>query len=325
MKSIPQLFLFLVSTGDKAKPEEVAKFFDSFSLVDPPPPPAPASMAWAEFVSKETNFSVLLPAQPALTESPNPAGGMDWLFTVFKFEINYMVRASYLPLSSKTLRKPDELFEVITRNDVKSVSGQLLEEKPLTLQGFPGREVRFKTASGQIAIDRMYLVGSLLYRVDVLVSESMVDAPEVKRFLDSFKLLQARKDFVPPPPPPAPGFQPPPAAPMEVSPKDFDGEPPAGAIRVSNGVLQASATKKVAPEYPPIAKAAGAKGDVRVRVLISEEGKVVDAEIVSGHPLLRDAALRAARQWQFESVNVAGRPLKAQGILIFNFSLSDKK
>jgi TonB family protein len=45
-----------------------------------------------------------------------------------------------------------------------------------------------------------------------------------------------------------------------------------------------------------IAKAAHASGTVVVRVILNEEGKVIAAQADSGHPLLRAAAVKAARE-----------------------------
>jgi protein TonB len=77
----------------------------------------------------------------------------------------------------------------------------------------------------------------------------------------------------------------------------------------------------VQPQYPPIAKAARASGAVQVQVTISEEGRVIDAAVVSGHPLLRDAAVQAARQWVFKPTELSGVAVKVQGVLTFNFTL----
>jgi protein TonB len=121
----------------------------------------------------------------------------------------------------------------------------------------------------------------------------------------------AKGDGDPPPPPPPPKPTP------EPTPKP---EPPK-KINVSGGVLQGSAIRKVQPPYPPIAKAARAAGAVQVQVTISEEGRVIDASVVSGHPLLREAALQAARQWVFKPTELSGVPVKVQGILTFNFTL----
>jgi periplasmic protein TonB len=120
-------------------------------------------------------------------------------------------------------------------------------------------------------------------------------------------------DADPPPPPPPP----PPKPTPEATPKP---EPPK-QIKVSGGVLQGSALNKVQPTYPPIAKAARAAGAVQVQVTISEEGRVIEASVVNGHPLLREAALQAARQWRFKPTELSGVPVKVQGILTFNFTL----
>ena len=121
----------------------------------------------------------------------------------------------------------------------------------------------------------------------------------------------SRGDDAPPPPPPPPPPKPEPTP----------TPPPPKQIKVSGGVLQGSALRRVQPQYPPIAKAARAAGAVQVQVTISEEGRVIDAQVVSGHPLLRDAALQAARQWVFKPTELSGVPVKVQGILTFNFTL----
>jgi Gram-negative bacterial TonB protein C-terminal len=52
---------------------------------------------------------------------------------------------------------------------------------------------------------------------------------------------------------------------------------------------------------------------------------VIEASAISGHPLLRESALQAARQWVFKPTELSGTPIKVQGILTFNFTLSDKE
>jgi TonB family protein len=91
-------------------------------------------------------------------------------------------------------------------------------------------------------------------------------------------------------------------------------------VTLSGGVLQGSATKKAQPTYPSVAKAARAGGAVQVQITVSESGEVTNAQVVSGHPLLRDAALQAAKQWQFKPTELSGKPVKTQGVLTFNFT-----
>jgi TonB family protein len=96
-------------------------------------------------------------------------------------------------------------------------------------------------------------------------------------------------------------------------------------VKVSSGVLQGRPIKKVAPPYPSTAKAARASGPVLVQILIGETGEVLEAAILAGHPLLREAALQAARQWRFMTTTLSGVPVKIRGILQFNFKLIDEE
>ena len=90
---------------------------------------------------------------------------------------------------------------------------------------------------------------------------------------------------------------------------------------VSGGVLNGKAIYKPMPAYPPEAKAAGAEGTVTVQILVDEEGRVVEAKAVSGHPLLRDAAVTAARNTRFSPTRLQGQPVKVSGVVTYNFVL----
>jgi TonB family protein len=94
-----------------------------------------------------------------------------------------------------------------------------------------------------------------------------------------------------------------------------------GPQRVSGGVLQANAIKKVQPPYPAVAKAAGAEGAVQVIVSVNENGEVTTAQATSGHPLLREAAVEAGKQWKFQQTELNGKAVPVQGALTFNFTL----
>lgn len=86
------------------------------------------------------------------------------------------------------------------------------------------------------------------------------------------------------------------------------------------GSLNAFATRKVVPRYPPMAKQSGAFGMVRVYVVV-EGGKVVLVSRSEGPILLRQAAEDAARQWSFQKVSIEGRPTRLSGYIDFNFTL----
>ncbi|HKO35147.1 MAG TPA: TonB family protein [Pyrinomonadaceae bacterium] len=90
---------------------------------------------------------------------------------------------------------------------------------------------------------------------------------------------------------------------------------------ISGGVLNGKAISKPQPAYPAIAKAARASGTVTVQVLVDEQGKVVSANAVSGHPLLQQSAVQAARQARFSPTLLSGQPVKVTGVITYNFVL----
>jgi TonB family protein len=100
---------------------------------------------------------------------------------------------------------------------------------------------------------------------------------------------------------------------------------PPKIIRKSGGLLQSSAIKRVTPDYPPQAKAAGVEGQVILEVVIDEEGKVMSARTVFGYPLLGDAAAEALWAWAWPSTHLSGVPVKVIGRLAFSFHLSSRE
>lgn len=88
---------------------------------------------------------------------------------------------------------------------------------------------------------------------------------------------------------------------------------------VSGGVLNAKTKSMPMPSYPSAAKAVRAEGMVAVRVTIDEAGNVIEASAVSGHPLLRAAAVEAARLATFAPTRLEGNPVRVSGVLTYNF------
>ena len=84
------------------------------------------------------------------------------------------------------------------------------------------------------------------------------------------------------------------------------------------GELNGSATKFPKPIYPR-EKSENASGEVRVNVVIDESGRVISANTVSGHPLLRAAAVDAARYAEFPPTLHNGKAVKVSGFIIYRF------
>ena len=100
-----------------------------------------------------------------------------------------------------------------------------------------------------------------------------------------------------------------------------DPPPPKKEVpkQISGGVLNGKAISLPKPPYPAAAKAVRAAGSVSVQVLIDENGGVVSASAVSGHPPLRAAAVAAARGARFSPTKLSGQPVKVSGVITYNF------
>jgi TonB family protein len=69
---------------------------------------------------------------------------------------------------------------------------------------------------------------------------------------------------------------------------------------------------QVPPRYPSVARARGIEGIVVMRVLVDKEGRVKSADVLSGDPLLTQAALEAVRQWRYKAGTLGGAPAEAE-------------
>src|SRR5438552_2223742 len=91
--------------------------------------------------------------------------------------------------------------------------------------------------------------------------------------------------------------------------------------RLTSIVLASKAISLPQPPYPIMAKQIRAQGSVNVQILVDEQGKVISAQTVSGHPLLTLAAKEAALRARFTPTILNGQPVKVQGVITYNFVL----
>jgi TonB family protein len=95
-----------------------------------------------------------------------------------------------------------------------------------------------------------------------------------------------------------------------------------GRIRVGGNVQAARIRNRVQPVYPVAARQARIDGVVRLRVIIAKDGTITQMEVVSGHPLLVQAALDAVRQWVYEPTLIDGRPVEVDTVIDVFFQLN---
>ena len=97
--------------------------------------------------------------------------------------------------------------------------------------------------------------------------------------------------------------------------------PPAEPKRLKTlGVINGYAVSLPKPPYPSPAVAVNAQGKVDVQVTIDEDGKVISAKAVSGHPLLRGVSEDAARKARFQPTLLSKVPVKVTGVIVYNFT-----
>ena len=84
---------------------------------------------------------------------------------------------------------PEKALDDGCAGAVRSSGGSLLAEKKISLDGYPGREIRIKTRDNIIYTARIYVVGQRFYQTIVTVPEGMDISKAMKKFMDSFKLI----------------------------------------------------------------------------------------------------------------------------------------
>lgn len=95
----------------------------------------------------------------------------------------------------------------------------------------------------------------------------------------------------------------------------------AGQVNVvANGQLL-NLISSVKPVYPSLAKFAKVFGTVRLAATVGKDGRVRDLKVISGHPLLVQAALDAVAKWVYSPPVVNGQPAEVSTEINIEFSL----
>jgi hypothetical protein len=84
---------------------------------------------------------------------------------------------------------------------------------------------------------------------------------------------------------------------------------------VASGYVNGIAVKLPQPRNPK-----SLKGEVHVRVLIGEDGKVISAEAMRGVKELFDLSVEAAKAAEFRPLTLSGKPAKRSGVIVYKFS-----
>jgi protein TonB len=78
--------------------------------------------------------------------------------------------------------------------------------------------------------------------------------------------------------------------------------------------------QQVKPVYPPLAKQARIQGVVVLEAIIGKDGAVSEVKVITGHPLLQQAAIDAVSQWKYKPTLLNGEPVEVVTTVTVNFA-----
>lgn len=98
---------------------------------------------------------------------------------------------------------------------------------------------------------------------------------------------------------------------------------PSGPMRISAGVAAGHLLTPIQPIYPAIARSARMQGTVVLEAMISKEGFVEQARVISGSPLLAQAALAAVNRARYQPYKLNGEPVDVETTINIIFTLDN--
>ncbi len=93
--------------------------------------------------------------------------------------------------------------------------------------------------------------------------------------------------------------------------------------RVGGDIIAARALYQPRPVYPPLAMMARIQGTVVLQAIIGKDGTIQDLKVLSGHPLLVQAALDAVRTWRYQPTLLNTEPVEVLTEIDVKFTLGE--
>ena len=97
---------------------------------------------------------------------------------------------------------------------------------------------------------------------------------------------------------------------------------PRSPVRVGGNVKPPRLLFGPMPDYPSLARQARIEGEVLIDAIIDEHGNVIEERVVSGHPLLIPAALKAASRRKYEPTILDGIPVAVDLHIVITFRVN---
>jgi protein TonB len=98
---------------------------------------------------------------------------------------------------------------------------------------------------------------------------------------------------------------------------------PTKPLPISRGVMAGNLLSSTIPQYPAIPKAAHIQGVVVLQATISKTGSIENLRVVSGPPMLRQAAIDAVQTWRYKPYLLNGDPVEVETTINVVFNLGE--
>jgi len=274
---------------------------------------------WKRYLSLHGRFSVLLPGAPVNSDETvqGPAGPFVLHRSSVRALSEYAVMYADYPKQLTEKLSVDAIFDKAAMGGTASLNSKVLSSSTTALDGYPARLRTEVLPDGTLISTKMVLAGERLYIVvGAAPAGTATDAQATRlhdesanKFFNSFRLVTPRAIY-----------------------GEFETIQRAGMILyVTCLPLDLNCPQRTGPrihgrpikapeaERPLIARAAHASGDVAAQVIVDEQGNVIAAQAVSGHPLLHGSALEAARKAKFTPTLIGNEPVKVIALLVYHF------
>ncbi|HET6205924.1 MAG TPA: energy transducer TonB [Terracidiphilus sp.] len=98
--------------------------------------------------------------------------------------------------------------------------------------------------------------------------------------------------------------------------------PPApSSVRLPSKFVEGFLIHKSIPQYPAIAKSAGQQGTVILQAVISKSGTIENLQVLSGPPMLQQAAIDAVKTWRYRPYLLNEQPVEVETTVNVIFKL----
>jgi Gram-negative bacterial TonB protein C-terminal len=283
---------------------------------------APAS--WERYTYPGEEFSVELPDAPSVFHTTRSIGMFDQekmrTFGLYSGGVVFIIASFDKP-------RPVETLDYFA-GYIWGGHNILTPKGDVRLGGFAGKE--YESSNGLRELSRVYRAKRHAYLV--WASTMGEDNPNVRRFLDSFRLEENPSGQRIAEDPPVPPFKPPPPTPPDAQPSGGspaprpsptpDTRPPDGPFTQKEVARKAVLVYKPEPGFTEEARQNNVTGVVRLRAVLSSAGRMTHIAVLKWLPHgLTEKAIAAAHHILFFPAEKDGHAVSQYVVLEYNFNI----